>query len=39
VRDARARDLETRTQQRLARLVPLELYEEMLDNVCGVVDR
>jgi hypothetical protein len=37
VRDARARDLETRTQQRLGRLVPIELYDEMLDNVCGLV--
>jgi hypothetical protein len=37
VRDARARDIEVRTQQRLGRLVPLEVYEEMIDNLCGVV--
>ena len=37
VRDARAKDIEVRTAQRLARLVPLELYEEMIDNLCGMV--
>ena len=37
VRDARAKDIETRTLQRLGRLVPLEIYEEMIDNICGVV--
>jgi hypothetical protein len=37
IRDAKARDIEIRTQQRLARLVPLDAYEEMIDNFAGVV--
>jgi hypothetical protein len=37
VRDARARDIETRTQQRLGRLVSIELFDEMIDGLCGVV--
>lgn len=37
VRDARAKDIEVRTMQRLGRLVPLDAYEEMIDNLCGVV--
>jgi hypothetical protein len=37
VRDARAKDIEVRTAQRLGRLVPLELYEEMIDTLCGMV--
>ena len=37
VRDARAKDIEARTAQRLGRLVPLETFEEMIDNICGVV--
>jgi hypothetical protein len=37
ISDARAKDIEVRTQQRLGRLIPLELYEEMIDNLCGVV--
>jgi hypothetical protein len=37
IQDAKARDIETRTQQRLGRLIPLEVYEEMIDNVAGMV--
>ena len=37
IKDAKARDIETRTQQRLSRLVPLEVYEEMIDNIAGMV--
>jgi phage terminase Nu1 subunit (DNA packaging protein) len=37
VRDARAREIETRTAQRLGRLVPLEVYEETIDTLCGMV--
>jgi hypothetical protein len=37
VKDAQARDIEVRTQQRLGRLIPLEVYEEMIDNVAGMV--
>jgi hypothetical protein len=37
MRDAKAREIEVRTQQRLSRLVPLEVYEEMIDNITGVV--
>jgi hypothetical protein len=37
ISDARAKDIEVRTQQRLSRLVPLESYEEMIDNIAGVV--
>lgn len=37
VRDARAKDIEVRTLQRLGRLVPLEVYEEMIESVAGVV--
>jgi hypothetical protein len=37
MRDAKARDIEVRTQQRLARLVPIEIYEEMIDTLAGMV--
>jgi hypothetical protein len=37
IRDARAREIEVRTQQRLSRLVPLEIYEEMIDSFASVV--
>jgi hypothetical protein len=37
VRDARARDIEVRTAQRLSRLVPLSVYDEMIDGFAGVV--
>jgi hypothetical protein len=37
IKDAKARDIETRTQQRLSRLIPLEVYEEMIDNIAGMV--
>ena len=37
MRDAKAREIEVRTQQRLSRLVPLDIYDEMLDNIAGVV--
>src|SRR5262245_35468412 len=35
VRDARARDLEARTAQRLGHLVPLSAYEDMIDRLAG----
>ena len=37
IKDAKARDIEIRTMQRLGRLVPLEVYEEMIDSICGSV--
>jgi hypothetical protein len=37
ISDARAKDIEVRTQQRLSRLVPLDAYEEMIDNIAGLV--
>ena len=37
MRDAKAFDIEVRTRQRLGKLVPLEAYEEMIDNITGVV--
>jgi len=37
MRDAKAREIEVRTNQRLGRLVPLDAYEEMIDNICGIV--
>jgi len=37
MRDAKAHDIEVRTRQRLGRLIPLEVYEEMIDNMAGVV--
>lgn len=37
VRDARAKDIEVRTMQRLGQLVPLEVYDEMLDRTAGLV--
>jgi hypothetical protein len=37
IRDAKARDIEVRTAQRLGRLVPLDVYEEMIDNIAGMV--
>lgn len=37
IADARARDIEVRTQQRLSRLVPIEVHDEMIDSFAGVV--
>ena len=37
MRDAKAREIEIRTQQRLSRLVPLDVYDEMIDSFAGVV--
>ena len=37
IKDAKAQDIEVRTAQRLSRLIPIEVYEEMIDNVAGVV--
>src|SRR5882672_5508744 len=37
IKDAKARDIEVRTSQRLSRLIPLEVYEEMIDGIAGVV--
>ncbi|MCA1452851.1 hypothetical protein I6F35_06400 [Bradyrhizobium sp. BRP22] len=37
MRDAKAREIEVRTNQRLGRLVPLEVYEEMIDSLAGEV--
>jgi hypothetical protein len=37
MRDAKAREIEIRTQQRLSRLVPLDVYDEMIDGFAGVV--
>jgi len=37
IRDAKARDIEVRTQQRLSRLIPLDVYEEMIDGMAGMV--
>jgi hypothetical protein len=37
VREARARDIEARTSQRLGQLVPLALYDEMIHGFAGVV--
>jgi hypothetical protein len=37
MRDAKAREIEVRTNQRLSRLVPLDAYEEMIDSISGVV--
>lgn len=37
MRDAKAREIEVRTNQRLSRLIPLEVYEEMIDNMAGMV--
>jgi hypothetical protein len=37
IRDAKARDIEVRTQQRLSQLVPLDVYDEMIDSFAGVV--
>jgi hypothetical protein len=37
VRDARAKDIEVRTLQRLGRLVAIELLEEIIDTLCGMV--
>jgi predicted HTH domain antitoxin len=37
VRDARAKDIEVRTMQRLGRLVAIELLEEIIDTLCGMV--
>jgi hypothetical protein len=34
---AKARDIEVRTQQRLGRLVPIEIYDEMIDTMAGMV--
>jgi hypothetical protein len=37
MRDAKAHDIEVRTKQRLGRLVPIEIYDEMIDSMAGVV--
>ena len=37
IKDAKAKDIETRTMQRLSRLIPLEVYEEMIDSIAGMV--
>jgi hypothetical protein len=37
MRDAKAREIEIRTMQRLSRLVPLDAYDEMIDNISGIV--
>jgi len=37
MRDAKAHDIEVRTQQRLSRLIPLDVYDEMIDNFAGVI--
>src|SRR5262245_60250132 len=37
VRDARAKDIEARTAQRLGRLVSITLYDEMIESFAGVV--
>jgi hypothetical protein len=37
MRDAKAHDIEVRTKQRLNRLVPIEIYDEMIDSMAGVV--
>jgi C4-dicarboxylate-specific signal transduction histidine kinase len=37
MRDAKAHDIEVRTRQRLNRLVPIEIYDEMIDSMAGVV--
>ena len=37
MRDAKAHEIEIRTQQRLSRLVPLDVYDEMIDSFAGVV--
>jgi phage terminase Nu1 subunit (DNA packaging protein) len=37
VSDARAREIEVRTAQRLGELVPLAIYDEMIDGFAGVV--
>src|SRR5262245_37344455 len=35
VREARAREIEVKTAQRLGHLVPLSVYEEMIDRLAG----
>lgn len=37
VRDARARDIEARTAQRLGQLVSLTIFDEMIDGFAGIV--
>ena len=37
VREARAREIEVKTAQRLSRLVPLAAYDEMIEGFAGVV--
>jgi hypothetical protein len=37
VTDARAREIEIKTEQRLGRLVPLTVYDEMIENFAGLV--
>jgi hypothetical protein len=37
MRDAKAREIEVRTNQRLSRLVPLDVYQEMIDSIAGMV--
>ena len=35
--DARAREIEVKTEQRLGRLVPLAVYDEMIHSIVGLV--
>jgi hypothetical protein len=37
IRDARARDIEARTAQRLGQLVSLSVFDEMIDGFAGIV--
>jgi hypothetical protein len=37
VRDARAREIEARTAERLGKLVPLEDFDTFVDLVCGAI--
>jgi hypothetical protein len=37
VRDARAKDIEVKTAQRLSQLVPLAAYDDMIEGFAGVV--
>jgi hypothetical protein len=37
MRDAKANEIEVRTRQRLSRLVSIEVYDEMIDNMAGMV--
>jgi len=37
IRDAKAQDIEVRTAERLGKLVPLEVFEQMIDEIVGAV--